>query len=111
MMMQRFVLSILVLLGSLAIGVPATVDLGEFGAQEAILGSAGNLFGYAVAVSGDDALVGRPDDFNQGIRTGAAYVYKRQQGHWGQVAKLLSNDPGKSRFCADVGLDGDVAVG
>jgi hypothetical protein len=70
MMMQRVVLSALVFLGSLVIGVPATVDLGEFGAQEAVLGSARDLFGYAVAVSGDYALVGRPDDRNQGLRTG-----------------------------------------
>ncbi|HEY5870441.1 MAG TPA: FG-GAP repeat protein, partial [Candidatus Tectomicrobia bacterium] len=91
MTMQRFMLSVLVLLGSLVIGVPATVDLGEFGEREAILGSARDLFGYAVAVSGDYALVGRPDDRNQGLRTGAAYVYKRQQGHWVQVAKLLAN--------------------
>ena len=110
MMMQRVVLSVLVLLGSLVIGVPATVDLGEFGAQEAVLGSARDLFGYAVAVSGDYALVGRPDDRNQGLRTGAAYVYKRQQGRWVQVAKLLANDHGKSRFGAAVALDGDVAV-
>jgi FG-GAP repeat protein/putative Ig domain-containing protein len=110
MLMQRFVLSVLVFLSSLAVGVPATVDLGEFGAQEAILGSARNLFGYAVAVSGDYALVGRPDDHGQGIHTGAVYVYKHQQGRWVQVAKLLSNEPGNSRFGVAVALDGDVAV-
>ncbi len=110
MTMQRFMLSVLVLLGSLVIGVPATVDLGEFGEREAILGSARDLFGYAVAVSGDYALVGRPDDRHLGLRTGAAYVYKRQQGRWVQVAKLLSHDHGKSRFGAAVALDGDVAV-
>ena len=75
---------------AVTIGVPATVDLGEFGTQEAIIGSARNLFGYAVAVSGI-MLVGRPDDHSQGIRTGAAYVYKHQQGRWVHVVKLLSN--------------------
>jgi hypothetical protein len=108
--MQRFVLSVLVLLGSLVIGVPATVDPGEFGTREAMLGSARDLFGYAVAVSGEYALVGRPDDRQQGLHTGAAYVYKRQQGGWVQAAKLLSNDHGSRRFGAAVALDGNVAV-
>src|SRR5438046_544883 len=110
MVIKLFLLYVVLLLGTLAVGVSATAELGEFGAREVIVGSAGDLFGYAVAVSGDYALVGRPDDQTQGAHAGAAYVYERRAGRWVQVARLLPSEKGQSRFGSAVALDGDVAL-
>lgn len=52
-----------------------------------------DLFGTAVAVSGDVAVVGVPHKADLGPRTGAAYVFERgTDGTWVQAAKLLADD-------------------
>ena len=53
-------------------------------------GSAGDRFGIKVAVDGDTAVVGAPDEGN--YSKGAAYVLTRQSGVWSQVAKLTASD-------------------
>lgn len=56
-------------------------------------GRSGDLFGYAVAISGDRALVGAHRDDDNGPGSGSAYIFKRENsGSWIQEAKLISSD-------------------
>ncbi len=55
----------------------------------------GTRFGAAVAVRGSTVLVGAPAADDSGVDSGAAFVFRRDQGGvnaWGQVAKLLPDD-------------------
>lgn len=68
-------------------------------------------FGSAIAVSGDTALVGAPDDDDAGFSSGAAYVFVRHGTGWVQQAKLTANDAAQyAAFGTSVALDGDTAV-
>jgi hypothetical protein len=50
-------------------------------------------FGYAVAIDGDVAVMGAPDDDDLGNYSGSAYVFERDSnGVWSQAAKLLPHD-------------------
>jgi len=51
-----------------------------------------DAFGFNVSISGDLALVGSPQDDDNGHNAGAAYVFQRSGGSWTQVAKLSAND-------------------
>jgi len=56
-------------------------------------GGAYDNFGYAVAIEGDVAVVGAPDDDDLGNYSGSAYVFERDpNGAWSQAAKLLPHD-------------------
>ncbi|MFQ5526160.1 MAG: hypothetical protein ACE5GX_07845 [Thermoanaerobaculia bacterium] len=82
-------------------------------------GSAADVFGHAVAVSGDTVIVGAPFDDDACpadllCNSGSAYVFKRNQGGadaWGQVAKLTgSTSGGGAEFGFAVAIDNDTAV-
>jgi uncharacterized repeat protein (TIGR01451 family) len=77
-------------------------------------GAAGDRFGYAVAQSGDTIVVGAYADDDNGIDSGSAYVFARNQGgadHWGQVAKLTATDgAAEDDFGASVAVSGDTAL-
>jgi hypothetical protein len=50
-------------------------------------------FGSAVAIDGDVAVIGAPDDNDLGDWSGSAYVFERDpNGVWSQGAKLLPHD-------------------
>ncbi len=50
-------------------------------------------FGYSISISGDFAVIGaRLGLDDNGDETGAAYIYKRQQGAWLEHTKLLASD-------------------
>jgi VCBS repeat-containing protein len=52
-----------------------------------------NTFGHAVAVSGDFAVIGDPSVTVAGnAGQGAAFVFKRENGVWKDVANLTAND-------------------
>ncbi len=74
----------------------------------------GQLFGSSVAISGDYALVGAQADSQNGINSGAAYVFHRHRGDtsgWGQTAKLLASDgSARLRFGRDVSISGRLAL-
>lgn len=74
-------------------------------------GAAGDVFGYAVAVSGDTAVVGAPNADPGGLtNSGAAYVFGRnpQSGVWTQQAKLVPGDGAAgATFGSAVALSGD----
>ena len=66
-----------------------------------------DLFGMSIAVEGDLALIGTPQQANG---TGAVYVFRRDPatGNWSEQTKLARPGTGpNSRFGAAVGLDGD----
>ena len=69
-------------------------------------------FGFAVAISGDTAIVGA---FAEGANlAGAAYVFGRDVGgpdNWGEIRKIISSDlQSGDRFGVSVAIDGDVAI-
>ncbi len=64
--------------------------------------------GYAVALSGDYAIVGV--EWDDGFK-GAAYVFKRSGGSWGEPQKLSPSDLGRfDHFGSSVSICGDYAA-
>ncbi len=77
-------------------------------------GFAGDNFGAAVSVNGDNILIGASRNDEKGQEAGAAYLFSKDQGgaeNWGQVAKIKATD-GQSgdMFGASLELDGDFAL-
>ncbi len=126
--------------GTLLIGAPRGGALGSGRAyvfvadgdrwvlQSALQPAAGknlDMFGYAVALDGDRALVGAPGrDSDEALNHGAAYVYGRgADGKWTQQASLLASDrrasdvfglsvalAGNSAFVGSVGAAGNAGA-
>jgi len=76
----------------------------------------GDLFGYAVAIDGNVALVGAPrddSDSGSGFDHGSAYVYRTEDSGvtWDFQAKLLAPDlMPVDRFGTSVDINGNFAV-
>jgi hypothetical protein len=87
--------------------------------------TAGSLFGYSLALSGDTLTVGAPfedsgatgvngdQDNNAAPESGAVYVFTRTAGIWTQQAYIKASNTGTGdRFGGDIDLLGDtLAVG
>jgi len=78
-------------------------------------GSAYDLFGYSVAISGDTVIVGAVyHDVAGNEDRGAAYIFGRNQGgadQWGQVARLTAADGSAyDEFGWSVAISGDTAL-
>jgi hypothetical protein len=75
-------------------------------------GVAAGLFGTAVALDGDTALVGAFDyRVSPTLAPGAAYVFVRNGATWTQQARLTASDGADGdRFGEAVALDGDTAL-
>ncbi|HPF41091.1 MAG TPA: hypothetical protein P5081_14295 [Phycisphaerae bacterium] len=73
--------------------------------------AASGFYGSSVAISGDTAVVSAPDEYVDGDHKGAAYVFRRTAGNWGQVA-ILTRTPIvlSQRFGDSVAIDGDTIV-
>ena len=71
-------------------------------------------FGFAVALSGDYAVIGAPGADGEGTDRGAAYIYRRSQGGddaWGPVKTLIPDDYADGDFFgSSVDISGDYAV-
>jgi hypothetical protein len=80
----------------------------------ALDGAPDDLFGFAVALCGDTALVGAYTKNLVGIRSGATYVFERNFGgpdQWGQVKELQPEDAAAYvYFGVAIGLSGDTAI-
>ena len=77
-------------------------------------GGSGDHFGASVALDGDTALIGAPQD-NIGVNSsqGSAYVFVRSRSTstWIQQAKLTASDgAADDEFGASVALDGNTAL-
>ena len=71
-------------------------------------GMAGDGFGDALALQGDTAVVGAPENSSAASGAGAVYVFARTGGIWTQEAKLLaSNAEAGDSFGTSVALDAD----
>ncbi len=71
-----------------------------------------DLFGAAVAIDGDIAVVGAEGkDLSYLLDTGAAYIFRRRGSSWGQKAKLLPLDPNLGDFFGiSVAVSGETVV-
>lgn len=49
-------------------------------------------FGFSVAVSGDVAVIGAPQDDDVNFDSGAAYIFKNEGGTWTEQQKLTASD-------------------
>ncbi len=72
---------------------------------------AGGMFGSAVAISGNVAIVGANNN-DLGLDTGAAYIFRYNGASWSEEQKLTApvGTPDPSEFAFAVALDGDVAI-
>jgi hypothetical protein len=76
-------------------------------------GGFADIFGYAVAVSGDTAIVGAVGGAGSGAASGRgwAYVYVRSGSSWTQQQKLLASDGASGdAFGYSVGVSGETAI-
>lgn len=75
-------------------------------------GDTGDFFGGSVAIRGDTAVIGAPeDDDPNGERAGSAYVFERADGAWSQRVKLVPDDGDPiDLFGVAVALSGDTAL-
>lgn len=68
---------------------------GEVAKLTATDGTAGDHFGWSVAMNGGTALIGAYKDDDSGFESGSAYVFERNANGpnaWGQVRKLTASD-------------------
>ncbi len=74
-------------------------------------GNAGNLFGCAVALDGDYAVIGARKDDVLNFDDGSVYIYQRDDLGWQQHFKLTAMDADSGDyFGASVGLHADYIV-
>ena len=68
-------------------------------------------FGYAVAISGNTAIVGAIRSNTTGKDSGAAYIFVRNGDLWTQQAKLVGdNTEPRDNFGFSVAVSGDIVV-
>ncbi len=111
--MKRFLIMFMVLgliAGSMG-GAEAKKTEGRIAKLTASDGTAADFFGVAVAVSGDTAVIGAPQNAAGSPVQGAAYVFTRSGGTWTEQAKLVPSDGAAAdRFGQAVAVDGDTVV-
>ena len=74
-------------------------------------GAEGDIFGNSVSISGDTALVGALGDDDNGLNSGAAYVFRYNGSSWVEEAKLAASDGAASdQFGYSVSISGNTAL-
>ncbi len=74
-------------------------------------GAVGDMFGGAVALEGERAVVGASWDDAAGTASGSAYVFGRSGGVWSELAKLTAADAAEyDQFGTSVALSGGVVL-
>lgn len=94
------------------LGGDSWVEAAKLTASDGGASLLGDRFGFAVALSGDTALVGAGFADVDGIFTqGAAYVFVRSGNDWSEQAKLVPSDGAQNdQFGTAVALSGDTAL-
>ena len=73
-----------------------------------------DLFGLAVTIDGDTAVIGAPREDGTGSDRGATYIYERNQdgaNNWGFVLKLTASDTADNDWFGDaVVISGDIVI-
>lgn len=74
---------------------------------------AGDFFGTAVALAGDELIVGAHLEDGRGVDSGAVYILRRTDGKWVQVAKLQPTEiKGGTLFGNAIAAEGNrLAIG
>lgn len=73
-------------------------------------GAAGDHFGSAIALAGDDVLIGSASDAG-GENSGAVYVFRRSGDVWNEVTKLTPSDRAPNLFFGSpLAVSGDSAL-
>lgn len=74
-------------------------------------GAGGDWFGYSVAISGDDIIVGA---YGDGSQTGSAYIFEKPTGNWVNSSTATKVEPltntGADRFGYSVAIWNGIAV-
>jgi hypothetical protein len=87
---------------------------GQAGQLVASDGTAGDSFGFSVAICKSTVAVGASYDSAAGTFSGSAYVFERNHAGadaWGQVAKLTASDAaGGARLGYSISISGDTVV-
>ena len=74
-------------------------------------GSAGDVFGDSVAISGSTVIIGSYLDDDNGDNSGSAYVFVRNGNTWVQQAKLTNSDGSAGDFFgSSVAINGDNVI-
>lgn len=105
-MMMNKTLSIL-LCGLLACSVQAQIENKIIAAD----GSAADVFGTSVDISGDFAIIGAPYDDDNGLESGSAYIFQNNGSAWVQFQKIVPTDifP-DDHYGISVAIDDSVAI-
>ena len=93
---------------------PITIDPLIYLEQKVIAldGATDDYFGYSVAIDGNTAVVGMPnDDIGANTEQGSAYILVRSGTTWIQQAKLTASDGATDDYFGhSVALSGDIAL-
>jgi len=74
-------------------------------------GTAGDLFGGSVAISGDYVVVGAYMDDDAGRDSGSAYIFKRNETGWTEQDKITASDGARVHYFGfKVAISGDYVV-
>lgn len=74
-------------------------------------GEADDRFGGSVSIDGDVALIGARGDDDNGLDSGAAYIFRSTSEGWVEEAKLLASDGERDdNFGYSVSLDSGIAL-
>jgi hypothetical protein len=74
-------------------------------------GAGGDHFGYSVAISGGNAVIGAYHDNDNGSDSGSAYIFYYDGSSWSEETKLLASDgAADDLFGFSVAISGDTAV-
>ncbi len=92
--------------------VSGWTDSGEYAAKLAAAdGAAEDYFGRAVAIEGENLLVGAPYDCDRGTESGSAYFYRLSGSDWPLQAKITAPDGAAGDcFGFSMALDGEYAM-
>jgi hypothetical protein len=94
-------------------GVPDECDVAQSLTAKltAANAGAGDNLGISVSISGDTAVIGAYFDDDDGLNSGSAYVFRKVDGVWQQIAKLTAADAAMGdTFGVSVSLSGESAV-
>ena len=74
-------------------------------------GAEDDRFGISVSISGKYAIVGAYTDENYGVRSGSAYIFRREGSNWIEEQKVTANDGAEyDWFGFRVSISGEYAV-
>ncbi len=109
MKIKTYLIVLLLLVG--LVGAVHALTVVEEAKLTASNGETGDVFGWSVAISGDNAVIGAPYEGGLGDYSGAAYIFRRRGGNWVEVAELTAIDgAGGDFFGARVAISGNTAV-